>query len=215
MKKLVCHGDSLTQGDDLEKQYTWPELVASTLQLEVVNSGIGGDTSGGLLGRFYPDVVQHRPDIVLILAGTNDLWWDVSVNTILANIFAMASQAQYHQIAPLIGTPLPFYMEAVAKQDFLAPLSGYHCCLDKLSRLVEALVAAAKASDIPTIDYYHLFQDAGGQVLGHLYLPDGLHLNKPGHRRMATTTVEVLRSVFHAKASCQASKGLPTANRSP
>jgi acyl-CoA thioesterase-1 len=195
-KKLVCHGDSLTQGSDLEKQYTWPALVASTLQLEVVNSGIGGDTSGGLLGRFYPDVARHRPDMVLILAGTNDLWWDVSVNTILANIFAMASQARYHQITPLIGTPLPLYMEAVAKQDFLAPLSGYQRCLDKLSRLVEALLDASKASDIPIIDYYNLFEDAAGQVLGQLYLPDGLHPNKLGHRRMATKTVEVLRSLF-------------------
>jgi acyl-CoA thioesterase-1 len=196
IKKLVCHGDSLTQGTDLEAQYTWPALVGSTFQLEVVNSGIGGDTSGGLLGRFYPDVVQHGPDIVLILAGTNDLWWDVSVNTILANIFAMASQARYHQIAPLIGTPLPLYMGAVAKQEFLAFLSGYQRCLDKLSRLVEALLEAAKASDIATIDYHHLFQDAGGQVLGNLYLPDGLHPNRLGHRRMATKTVEVLGSLF-------------------
>ena len=93
MKRIVCHGDSLTEASDLDKNSTWPILVANRLNLNVIKSGIGGDTSGGLLGRFYHDVVRHQPDLVVILAGTNDLWWDLEVNLIQANIFAMACQA--------------------------------------------------------------------------------------------------------------------------
>ena len=96
MKKIVCHGDSLTEAPDLAINYTWPILVERRLNLKTINSGIGGDTSGGLLGRFYADVVRHQPDLVVILGGTNDLWWDLEVNQIQANIFAMACQAQFH-----------------------------------------------------------------------------------------------------------------------
>jgi len=91
MKKIVCHGDSLTEASDLDKKYTWPIMLESRLDLKIINSGIGGDTSGGLLGRFYDDVVRHQPDLVIILGGTNDLWWDLEVNLIQANIFTMAS----------------------------------------------------------------------------------------------------------------------------
>ena len=89
MKTIVCHGDSLTEGSDLEKSYSWPDLVANKLSLNVINSGIGGDTSGGLLSRFYQDVVRHQPDMVVILGGTNDLWWDVDINSILAKMEAI------------------------------------------------------------------------------------------------------------------------------
>jgi lysophospholipase L1-like esterase len=67
MKTLVCHGDSLTAPEEPERKSIWPSLVESRLKINVINSGIGGDTSGGLLSRFYPGVVQHRPDVVLIL----------------------------------------------------------------------------------------------------------------------------------------------------
>jgi lysophospholipase L1-like esterase len=92
MKKIVCHGDSLTEAGDAEKGYVWTALVENRLGIEMINSGIGGDTSGGLLGRFYADAIQHRPDMIIIVAGTNDLWWDLEINTIQANIYAMACQ---------------------------------------------------------------------------------------------------------------------------
>ncbi len=47
MKKVVCHGDSLTEAADLDKKYTWPILVENRLSLKIINSGIGGDTSEG------------------------------------------------------------------------------------------------------------------------------------------------------------------------
>ncbi len=66
MKKIICHGDSLTEGSDLENNYTWPKLVENQIQVTVLNRGIGGDTSGGLMSRFHPDVVRYQPDMVVI-----------------------------------------------------------------------------------------------------------------------------------------------------
>ena len=148
MKKVVCHGDSLTEASDLDKNYSWPNLVESKLNLNVINSGIGGDTSGGLLGRFYHDVVRHQPDLVIILGGTNDLWWDLEINLIQANIFAMACQAQFHNITPIVGFPLPLLMENIQRQEMMAPISGWQKCVHQLSDLVAALTASARQNEI-------------------------------------------------------------------
>jgi lysophospholipase L1-like esterase len=60
MKTLVCHGDSLTAPDELDRGSIWPSLVESRLKINVINNGIGGDTSGGLLSRFYPAAAAPR-----------------------------------------------------------------------------------------------------------------------------------------------------------
>ena len=197
MKTIVCHGDSLTEGSDLNPNYTWPRLVENQLNVKVLNSGIGGDTSGGLLARFYPDVVRHKPDLVLIMGGTNDLWWDLDINSILANIFAMTCQAEYHKIVPVVGLPLPLYMENVRKQPMMAPIGGWETCVQKLNRLVEALATSASESEIATVDFYRPFLDDTGEVRGEYFLEDGLHPNKDGHLSMAGEVSRLLKSTFY------------------
>ncbi len=197
MKKIVCHGDSLTEGADLNPNYTWPLLVENQVKVKIINSGIGGDTSSGMLGRFYQDVVRHKPEMVLVMGGTNDLWWDLDINLIQANLFAITCQAEYHNIAPVVGLPLPFCMEKVRQQKMMAPIRGWENCIEKLARLVEALATSAGESDIACLDFYHLFLDDKGAVLEKYFLEDGLHPNKDGHLLMAATAAKFLKSTFY------------------
>jgi len=74
MKTMVCLGDSLTEGTEVPTGHAWPALVANALNLDVINCGIGGDTTQGMLSRFYPEVVVTKPAFVFIMGGTNDLW---------------------------------------------------------------------------------------------------------------------------------------------
>lgn len=90
MKRIICHGDSLTEGTDIEEAYRWPSLLQNALGTEVLNTGIGGDTTAGLLSRFSTDVIPRKPDAVILMGGTNDFWWDLPVNNVLANLFSMA-----------------------------------------------------------------------------------------------------------------------------
>jgi lysophospholipase L1-like esterase len=195
MKTIVCHGDSLTEGPDLAKNDTWPVLVQKALNINVLNSGISGDTTGGLLSRFYSDVIRHRPDMVIIVGGTNDLWWDLSINVIQSNIFAMACQALYHGITPVIGLPLPVHVEAARRQDMLAPVCGYEACIKKMSELVKALSKSAEKTEVLCLDFYHAFFDRHGNVSEKYFFEDGLHPNKAGHRLMAETTILLLASM--------------------
>lgn len=82
------------------------------------NSGIGGNETDAMLARFQTDVLDHNPDLVSILAGTND---DVGDNTI-ANLKAMYRLALgagitvvAHNIAPTVTAPagLPDFRQEV------------------------------------------------------------------------------------------------------
>lgn len=196
MKKLVCHGDSLTEASDLEDPAIWPTLVEGRLKIKLLNSGIGGDTTAGLLSRFYHDVIRHRPDHVLIMGGTNDLWWDLEIKMILANIFSMTCQAEHHDIVPLVGLPLPIVVEKACEQEFAAPEGGYDHFTEKLAFLAKTLARAAKQNDIVCLDFYHPFCDKSGNAIGRYFMDDGLHPNKEGHRRMAEITVKMLRDRY-------------------
>ena len=196
MKKLVCHGDSLTEAGELDRRSTWPARVETRLKINVVNSGIGGDTTAGMLSRFYPAVIQHRPDFVLIIGGTNDLWWDLDLKLIRANIFTMTCQAEHHDIVPLVGLPPPMVVEKARRQEFAAPSGGYDRCVGKLAAMVKVLARSAKQHDIACLDFYHLFCDKTGNAIGKYFLDDGLHPNAAGHRLIAERTVELLKARF-------------------
>jgi lysophospholipase L1-like esterase len=70
-KTLVCFGDSLTEGA-IGASYV--ELLRQRLPgARVVNAGINGDTTLNLLRRIDRDVARHRPDLIVLLVGMNDV----------------------------------------------------------------------------------------------------------------------------------------------
>lgn len=68
--KLICYGDSITQGyDAMRPSLTYANRFACALNAEIINKGIGGDT-------FHPELIEVKegfePDIISIAYGTND-----------------------------------------------------------------------------------------------------------------------------------------------
>jgi acyl-CoA thioesterase-1 len=196
MKTLICLGDSLTEGSDMAAGHTWPALVGNALNIRVTNCGIGGDTSAGMLSRFYPEVVAARPDFTLIMGGTNDLWWGVDINAILANLFSMVFQARHHGIVPVIGLPLPVDIETARKNDFSPPWDGYDRFTNHLHRLVKQITHSAQESEVVFVDLYHPFTSENGDIRADLFLPDGLHPSQAGHRIVATAIARTFDGDF-------------------
>lgn len=56
--KIVCLGDSLTYGFGVSRSNSWTNIVNEETRLEIVNKGINGDTTSGMLARFNEDVVK-------------------------------------------------------------------------------------------------------------------------------------------------------------
>lgn len=194
--KIICHGDSLTEGADIEKAYIWTSLIEHHLRVPVVNHGIGGDTTAGMLSRFPYEVAQQKPAIAILMGGTNDLWWDLDLNLIQANLAAMVSQAKYHDIAPVIGLPLPIRIEKAKAQEWAPPIKGYEHLATQINNLVEALKTTAEQREVPVLDFHHLFLDDQGAVKTSLLLDDGVHASRDGHRVMGVHAVEFIKKVF-------------------
>ena len=53
---------------------------------QIINKGVGGNTSANMLERFDTDVASLKPDVVWLMAGTNDYFQRVSVEAYAANM---------------------------------------------------------------------------------------------------------------------------------
>ena len=107
--KLLCLGDSLTEGYGINISKGWPNLIHLAYHIDVVNCGISGDTTFGMLSRCEKLLLEHEPTHLLILGGTNDLWFGLKDELITSNIYAMVAQARHHDIIPYVGVLTPSF----------------------------------------------------------------------------------------------------------
>lgn len=83
---------------------------AHTGGVEVINAGIGGNTSTDLLKRMHSDVIQQQPNIVLIMVGTNDMVNSgklTSFETYQKNLKAMVDACKAKDIQVVLMSPPP------------------------------------------------------------------------------------------------------------
>jgi lysophospholipase L1-like esterase len=77
--RIVCLGDSITFGEDLPYEQSYPAVLANLLRqkhagldVAVVNAGIGGHTAVRGLARLERDVLWYKPHVVVVAFGIND-----------------------------------------------------------------------------------------------------------------------------------------------
>jgi lysophospholipase L1-like esterase len=112
-KRVVFMGDSITDLWRLDEYFPGKGYV---------NRGIGGQTTPQMLVRMYPDVINLKPAVMVLLAGTNDIARNTGPMTsemIQENIMAMTELAQHHGIKVILCSILP-----VSDYPFLRQQSG-------------------------------------------------------------------------------------------
>ena len=84
---IVFIGDSITDADRRHPAYTpfgcgYVHFVANALlakyprlNLNIINTGVGGDTILDLRRRWDADCLAHRPNLLSVLIGINDAWY--------------------------------------------------------------------------------------------------------------------------------------------
>ena len=180
-QRVVFLGDSITDLWRLN-EYFPPERA-------FVNRGIGGQITGQMLGRMKADVIDLKPALVLVLAGTNDIARGVPVKTIQDNLTMIADLAASSKIKPLFAS--------------LLPVSDYHKTDNPLYersklRPPQTILAVndwlrkfCRDRNFPYVDYYAQLADASGFLKADAS-DDGLHPNSKGYRLMAPVVQEVL-----------------------
>ena len=193
MGTIICLGDSLTYGYGVRRAQCWTELAAEMSGWNVVNRGICGDTTGGMLVRLREilreEIGERNERCFLLMGGCNDIFFSGSSTGARENMAAMAHQLFAEGEMPLIaigpgiadGSYPSMWSDLV---DF--PEAG-----KVIRQYYEWLERFCSSFGVRMIDFRGDFRDREGNIRTELYL-DGLHLNPEGHRVMAERVAKVL-----------------------
>jgi len=91
---IVCFGNSLTQGEGASMGHEYPSLLASALGREVINAGVGGNTTRDALQRLDADVLSHNPRLVIVEFGGNDFLQHLPREEIFRNLDTIVERIQ-------------------------------------------------------------------------------------------------------------------------
>ncbi|WP_352339499.1 arylesterase [Psychrobacter sp. 16-MNA-CIBAN-0192] len=105
---ILALGDSLTEGLGVANDANYPAQLEASLQnlgyknVKVINSGLSGETSTGLVNRL-DWVAQTKPNITILTIGANDAIRGIEVGTVDANIRKAVKQLQDNGSTVILG----------------------------------------------------------------------------------------------------------------
>lgn len=177
--KIICLGDSLTYGYGVRRSKVWTKLAQDKLGIEIVNEGISGDTSGGMLSRLHSCVYIQKPDAVFIMGGVNDLIAGADLGVVKANIMSMVHQSAAKHIEPIIGIPVDIRVNSIIRE--WSELADFNKISGEIKIYRQWIFDFCKSFNIKYIDFYEKIKSAGDEII---YI-DGLHFNERGNEIMA------------------------------
>lgn len=148
--------------------------------------GISGQVTSQMLCRFRADVINLRPRMVVILAGTNDLALNngpIAMEHIVENIVSMVELARVAGIQPVLCSILP-----AGKYPWRPEIGQVP---EKIRTLNAQLKAYADEQSIPWVDYYSAMAAPDGSMRGEL-TRDGVHPTREGYDVMERVIGPVL-----------------------
>ncbi len=179
---VVFLGDSITQG--------WKSMAQDFPDLKVVNRGISGDTTRGVLYRLDADVLSLKPKAIVLLIGTNDIGAGGdpadaadNIKTILKDI-----RKQYPKIPVIVCEVMPS-----SEKQHRPPAT-----IKKLNSLIKSKMRWH--SNVYICDTWSIFAQPDGDCSKDIF-PDLLHPNAEGYAKW----VAALNPIF-AKANLQAAQ---------
>ncbi len=168
--RVVFIGNSITQG--------WIEVNPNFFAgKSYINRGISGQTTPQILVRFRSDVVNLKPKVVVILAGTNDIAGNTGPSTlemIEDNIASMVEIANANNIKAVLCSILPAY--DYPWKPGLEPAQ-------KIVDLNKWIKEYAVKNKIIYVDYFAPMADKR-TGLKKEYSEDGVHPNLAGYNIM-------------------------------
>lgn len=175
-------------------------------QVNVVNKGIGGNSSADLLARIDKDVFQESPDLVILMVGTNDLINThkmVSIDRFKANMNSLLNQLSEKNIPTLLVSPPtldPVYLyerHDSTKYD-IKPL-------DRIRLGRDAMKQISKERNIPFVDVFNYLEclDIPQHNMDDIIMneknsdkKDGIHFTKKGNELLALYIYTHLKAKF-------------------
>jgi lysophospholipase L1-like esterase len=184
--RIVALGDSTTAGTpgflspleappsgsgDVTSQYAW-WLQKAHPEWDVLNRGINGQRTDQIAERFDRDVLGAAPDVVIIIAGVNDVYQGFPGSHAIEHLKNMYTRAHQADIAVVAGSILPFNTATSDQNARMREVNDWirsHAASDSRVHFIDTRAALA--------------DPANGDLLSES--PDGLHPSAEGYRRVA------------------------------
>lgn len=91
---ILAFGDSLTEGRGVNPAQSYPSVLASLSGHPVINGGVSGELSQAGRARLPALLAEHRPALVILLEGGNDMLRGSGEGALKANLAAMIEAVQ-------------------------------------------------------------------------------------------------------------------------
>lgn len=182
--RIVALGDSLTAGHIGGTMWSpsyepYTQILEQRLgpEVTIINHGVDGDLTSGMVVRYLRNVVPLEPDTVLLLGGTNDLGWGHTYEVILSNLMKIVDHCQTAGTQILVGS--------------IPPIAGIPSATTKRLDFNPMLEEACQQRNVPYVDLFAPLADEDN-ALRPEYSSDGLHLNQTGYAQMGEVFHEAL-----------------------
>jgi lysophospholipase L1-like esterase len=164
---IVAFGDSLTYGTGAAESESYPAVLAQLIGRRVVRAGVPGEVTAQGLVRLPQVIEEHRPALVIVCLGGNDMLRKLDEAQIRSNLRQIIRSLRDRGIAVvLVGVPKPALLTSAAA--FYGELAKEH-----------------------RIPYEGKILN---HIMHQLDLKaDPIHPNAKGYRRMAEAIAELLR----------------------
>ena len=192
---IVCLGDSITEGEGVERSKTFVALLAAgDPSWRTINQGRSGWSSSEYLAR-KDEVLPAVPadaGVVLLLLGANDIRVDDHAGDIAARVARQIDRLTdlVHERTPkaeiIVMTPTNIFADRLSTRLRTAGFGDQSSSSSE--RIGSALKDVARRKGYRIVDLYHVV--SGDETI------DGVHPSAAGHRRIADAILEVLRAAL-------------------
>lgn len=136
---IVAFGDSYTAGYGAPAGESYPDVLAASLGVAVLNRGVSGQTAAEALPRLQADVLEVRPRLAIVAFGANEALRGQPVATCIEALDRILAELRAHGIPVLlVGVhAVAFQAEFDAALRALAARHGTGLVLDVLAGTLE------------------------------------------------------------------------------
>ena len=182
-KRVILFGNSITE--------YWPYKHGDWFKKNnIIGRGIGGQTTYPFMLRFYDDVINLKPKVVVINGAINDIAENTgpyNEDHTFENICSMVEMARQNKITVVLTSILPAH--AFNWHPGIADPMG------KVRRLNERIKEYAKANKIIYVDYFSAMVSADGTRMQEDIADDGVHPNEKGYTIMEGMILPIINKL--------------------